>query len=154
MTKIKQLASSSGGFLKALISLLKTLIDYMFMLNRRWNEAWLIVLGFLAFKYQEHVLALLDPTATALPANDLVRFLYATIGTCIAHFVVTLMLRLSHPWIFKYLYARFYQDLYEKDDDNLKSHSIKHDLKCLRLKYSLLVLLFYLGTWLILAATY
>jgi hypothetical protein len=154
MGKVKQLATSSGGFLKALTGVFKELFLYVVRINRKWNEAWLIVIGFVLWKYSEHVLALIDPTAVPMPVTDLMRFLYATIGTCVAHFTVSVMLWLSHPWVFRYLYARFYTDLYGAETSEFKSHSIKHDLQCIRLKYSLLVWLFYLATWLILAATY
>jgi hypothetical protein len=154
MTKVRQLVQSSGGLLQAFFGVFKELFKYLKAVNRKWNEAWLIVLGFFLWKYASHVMALIDPTVPPLPVNDLMRFVYATIGTCVAHFVVSVMLWLSHPWVFKYLYARFYEDIYAGETPDFKSHQIKHDLKCIRLKYSLLVWLFYLATWLILVATY
>lgn len=138
------------------IEIWKTLVvigKWFMHLNQKWNEAWLLVLGIVAWKYADVVLGYVDPTVPPLPVNDLMRFLYATVGTCIVHFVVSLMLRLSHPLIFKYLYGYFYSDLYAKSAD-LKSHSINHDLKCARLKYSLLVWLSYVATWLVVLATY
>ncbi len=139
-------------FIKALYGLLKACFQWLLLLNRRWNEGWLLVLGFVAWKYSGNVLFWLDPTAPPLPANDLMRFLYATIGTCIGHFVVTVMLKLSHPLVFRYFTALFYQDLYANDAH--RSTKTSDQLQCIRLKYSLLVLLLYLGTWLVLAATY
>jgi hypothetical protein len=135
-------------------SIIKELFKFLGLLNQRWNEAWLIVLAFIAWKYFDRVLGLIDPTVPPLPVNDLMRFLYATLGTCVVHFVAMVMLRLSHPWIFRYLYGRFYDDLYGKESTDLKSHTIKHDLQCIRLKYSLLVWSLYVVTWLVLAATY
>lgn len=141
------------NFFKALWNTFKAVFNFLRKLNQVWNEGWLIVVGFLLWKYSEALLQLVDPTAVPLPVNDLMRFLYATIGTAIAHFVVTVMLWLSHPLIWRYLYGKVYNDLYEVSGE-LKSHSIKHDVRCLRLKYSLLVFSLYLGTWLVLAATY
>jgi hypothetical protein len=132
-------------FFKAIWELLKTV-------NQRWNEAYLIVIGIVLWKYSGVVLAWIDPGA-ALPAHSLMRFLYATIGTFTAHFVVSLMVHISHPYVFRYLYGKFYEDLYIQSPD-LKSTEIKYNLRCLRLKYSLMVLGVYLVTWLILAATY
>jgi hypothetical protein len=143
-------AQVSVTFIKEVWSLLKTIWLYLVSLNRRWNEAWLIVIAILMWKYADVAMGYIDPTAPPLPVNDLMRFLYATIGTCIAHFVVNVMLWLSHPLVHRYLYGLFYNDLYEKTDTN----SLKYDLRCIRLKYSLLVWLFYLATWLLLAATY
>ncbi len=123
-------------------------------MNQVWNEGWLVVIGFILWKYSEEILLIVDPTAVPLPVNDLMRFLYATIGTAIAHFVVTVMLYLSHPLVWRYLYGKIYNDLYESIGTELKAHSIKHDLRCIRLKYSLLIFSGYLFTWLVLAATY
>jgi hypothetical protein len=144
------LTEGVGPFFKTLFNLV---FQYLVKVHRRWNEAYLIVGGFFLWKYSEHVLALVDPTAVPMPVTDLMRFLYATIGTCVAHFTVSVMLWLSHPLIFRYLYGYFYADMYNENQD-LKSAQIKHDLKCLRLKYSLLVWLLYLATWLVLVATY
>lgn len=153
-TESPSFAQSGKGLIMQLWSVIKVLPKYFVIINQRWNEAWLVVLGFLAWKYADVVMGYIDPTAPPLPVNDLMRFLYATIGTCIAHFVVTIMLRLSHPLIFKYLYGWFYADVFGDQTPNLKSTSLNHDLKCIRLKYSFLVWLLYLATWLVLVATY
>jgi hypothetical protein len=131
----------------------KFIYKWLSLVNRKWNEGYLLILGFLLWKYADYVLAYIDPTIPPLPVNDLMRFLYATIGTCVVHFVVSVMLWLSHPWVFRYLYGKFYEDLYVQSQE-LKSSQILHDLKCIRLKYSLLLWGVYLGTWLVLAATY
>lgn len=142
------------NFFKAIWNLLKIGFAFLRKMHQVWNEGWLVMAGFLLWKYSEDILLMVDPTAVPLPVNDLMRFLYATIGTAIAHFVVTFMLYLSHPLVWRYMYGKIYNDLYESVGSDLKSHSIKHDLKCIRLKYSLFIFLLYLGTWLVLAATY
>jgi hypothetical protein len=140
-------------FVKGIFPFFNTLYQGIKLFNQRWNEAWLMVLGFLLWKYSDYVLSYVDPTAVPLPVNDLMRFLYATIGTCVVHFFVSVMLRLSHPLVFRYLYSGFYYDLYNESPD-LKSSETKNQNRCNRLKYSLLVWLLYLATWLVLVATF
>jgi uncharacterized membrane protein YgaE (UPF0421/DUF939 family) len=119
----------------------KALLKYVGKLNQVWNEAWLLIAGYFALHYVPVFLP--EPTH---------RFFYASLGTVAAHFMITLMLRLSHPLIHTYLYGLFYNDLYEKSAE-LKSNTVIEEKKHTRMKYSLLVVLLYLGTWIILAVT-
>lgn len=126
---------------KQLVDILKLLLQRLFKLHQQWNEAWLLVAGYFALHYVPVFLP--EPTH---------RFFYASLGTVAAHFLVSLMLRMSHPLIHYYLYGLFYNDLYEKSAD-LKSKEILEEKKHTRMKYSLLVVLLYLGTWLILVVS-
>ncbi len=130
-----------GSVMKKLRDILKLLLLRIYKLHQQWNEAWLLVAAYFGLHYVPVFLP--EPTH---------RFFYATVGTIAAHFVVSVMLRLSHPIIFKYLYGLFYNDVYEHNDD-LKSNTLKDEQKLKRIEYSLLVVMLYLGTWLILVVT-
>jgi hypothetical protein len=140
-------------FLKELWNTFKVLPIAIKKFHQVWNEAWFIVIGILAWQYSAEVVRYIDPSLLKEFTGFYMRFAYATIGAAIAHFVVTLMLRLSHPNIFRYLYGLFYVDLYQPENE-LKSYHVRYDLKILRVKYSLIMFAVYLSTWLILVATY
>lgn len=129
------------SIIKHLVDIFKLLLRRLYRLNQKYNAAWLLVAGYFAL----HYVPLLLP-------EPMHRFFYASLGTVAAHFMVTLMLRLSHPLIFTYLYGLFYNDLYEKSTD-LKSTGILEEKKHTRLKYSLVIVLLYLLTWIALAIT-
>lgn len=140
--KLLVLARLLWSNIKNLINIFKLLLNRIFKFNQQWNEAWLLVAGYFALQFV--------PVFLPVPTH---RFFYASLGTVCAHFLVSLMLRLSHPYIFRYLYGLFYTDLYESVSD-LKSNTLLEEKKHTRMKYTMLVILLYLGTWLILAVTF
>jgi hypothetical protein len=128
-------------FWKRLAEIFKLLILKIKHLHQQWNTAWLLAASYFALHYVPVFLP--EPTH---------RFFYASVGTVAAHFVLSLMLRLSHPLIFQYLYGLFYNDLYERADD-LKSKEILLEKKHTRMKYSLIMVALYLVTWLVLVVS-
>lgn len=133
-----------------------------FRFVKKWNEAFLLVVAIITWCYSDDFLRWIDPTAAVFDAGVLQKFIYAFIGSCIAHFVTWLMLKLTFPEIHSYLYEVFYFDLLGLAGKDILLKAKKGDMQSIkyldeqkwkRIKCSLWVFCLYLLTYLLILAT-
>jgi hypothetical protein len=128
-------------------SLVKIIWRVVTLFIRKWNEAIILFpIAILSWCFAPVVINWIDPTAAIYDTGILMKFMYAVIGTIICHFTAWLMLRLTFPTTFRYLFVSLPWDIYDSPADVKSTERIKYE-QCKRIKYSLVLFSLYVFTF-------
>jgi hypothetical protein len=120
---------------------------------RKWNEAIILFpIAIISWMVIPYLLRMIDPTTAVYDSGVLMKFMYANVGVVVCHFTGWLMLRLTMPRVFQYIYIEMPWDLYAENELTASRQST-NESKCKRIKYSILLLSIYFFVWIAILAT-
>ena len=123
------------------------------MFFRKWNEPIILLpIAMLSWCLLPSIIRWFDPTAAVYDSGVLMKFMYAVIGTLVTHFTAWIMLKLTMPTVFNYIYNNLTWDLYAKETV-YKSAEIERQCTNKRIVFSIILLGLYFFSFLAVLAT-